>query len=95
MTIIQKIRNLFNPMLTCEQVNQFIMDYLEGNLSEQTRKDFETHMERCPQCSPFLEQYRHTIEFVRSDGQIEVPRDLAVHTLAFLRDQLPLEDNRD
>ena len=76
-------------MLSCEQANDFIMDYLEDRLPAKTRDKFETHLEKCARCTPFLDQYKKTIELVSQEGQIEVPPDLAEHTLAFLRENLP------
>ncbi len=76
-------------MLNCEQANSFIMDYLEDRLPAKTRAKFEMHLEKCAKCTPFLDQYKKTVELVAEDGQIEVPPDLAEHTITFLRDHLP------
>ena len=89
MNLIAKIRNLFQPMLTCEQVNNFIMDYLEGRLTDDVRSKFEKHLQMCASCTPYLDQYQKTVDLVSQDGQIEVPADLAEHTMSFLRQTLP------
>lgn len=89
MNYIDKIRHLFQPMLTCEQVNDFIMDYLDDRLSDDIKSRFEKHLHMCASCTPFLDQYQKTVELVAQDGQIEVPADLAEHTMLFLRQNLP------
>ena len=89
MNLIDKIRHHFQPMLTCEQVNNFIMDYLEGRLSEDVKSRFEQHLQKCASCTPYLDQYIKTVELVAQDGQMEVPADLAEHTMSFLHQNLP------
>ncbi len=89
MNIIHKIRRYFRPSLTCEEINEFILDYVEERLNEETRAQFEEHIKMCPCCVPFLEQYKKTVEMVATDGKIDVPADLAEHTMSFLREQLP------
>lgn len=76
-------------MMSCQEVNNFIMDYLDGKLSDETLDGFEKHLKMCPKCTPFLDQYKKTVDLVAEDGQIEVPSDLVEHTLVFLRDKLP------
>ncbi len=89
MKLLDKLRQRFQPMLTCEQVNDFLMDYLDGRLAEDVKSKFEKHLQMCASCTPFLEQYQKTVELVSQDGQIEVPADLAEHTMSFLRQNLP------
>lgn len=91
MNLIQKIVSMFNPMLSCEQVNQFIIDYLEKNLPDSVQKKFEVHLQKCPNCRAYFEQYNETVTFVNQDGQIEIPPDLAKITLEFLQDHLTQE----
>ena len=73
---------------TCEEVNKFLVDYIDGTLPEKTRKKFEAHLKRCPNCAPFFQQYKSTIELVREDRDIRIPDYLVEHTLAFLRQNI-------
>ena len=80
------VRRLF--MLTCEDVNDFLVAYLDGTLDTRTRARFERHIARCPQCRAYLAQYRETIALVQADGEPEPadpPDDLVELTLAFIR----------
>ena len=88
--IADTLRRLFRPSLSCEQVNQFILDYLDGALDARTRKRFEAHMAACPDCSPYLDQYVQTVELLREQGEAAPapPAALVEHTLAFLREHL-------
>jgi len=38
------------PLITCRQLIRFIADYLEGELDEVSRGDFERHLDRCGSC---------------------------------------------
>ena len=89
MNLIQKIVSMFNPMLSCEQVNQFIIDYLDDNLPASTRKKFESHLHKCPNCSSFFDQYNDTVTLVNEEGQLEIPEDLAQFTRTFLQEHIP------
>jgi predicted anti-sigma-YlaC factor YlaD len=71
--------------LSCESVNRFLIDYLEGSLDERTRASFETHLHDCPNCERFLDQYRHTVSIVQSDTEIEISDDVVRRTAAFLK----------
>ena len=85
-SILQRTRRFF--MLTCQDVNAFLVGYLEGTLDARTRVRFERHIARCPQCAPYLDQYRKTIALAKAEGTAEPlapPDELAEWTLAFLR----------
>ncbi len=44
-------------MITCKQFNDFIFDYVGGNLSEKESVLFMRHMRVCPMCRQFLRNY--------------------------------------
>ena len=75
-------------MLNCQDVIQFLVDYVDGNLDEDTDERFQQHVANCSQCSHYLDQYRETIEEVRrafGDELPEIPEKLVEYTLSFLR----------
>lgn len=74
-------------MLTCEDVNGFIVDYLEGALPDDLTRRFEKHIAGCGQCSKYVRQYRATMEYV-GDQSPEPPQELVEEALAFLRDRM-------
>lgn len=86
MSIFARIKAFLRPEpLSCQQVNQFIVDYLEGTMDEPTRVAFESHLRHCPNCGPFLDQYRTTARLVRDADDIEVPPAVIERTIEFLR----------
>ncbi len=70
---------------TCEQINQFIIDYLEGEMDESTHARFEAHLRSCPNCAIFIEQYRSTVAVVGEAKDVDVPPALVDRTIDFLR----------
>jgi len=58
-------------MITCQQFEDFILDYLEGDLPERQKTVFEIHLKVCRECREYLAAYRQTMDVatlvVRSD----------------------------
>jgi anti-sigma factor RsiW len=79
--------------MTCREFADFIMDYTSGEVSPDVRRDFETHLTRCPNCQKYLAGYRQTIALGRrafddDDGELpgDVPEDLVKAIMAARRE---------
>ena len=48
-------------MLTCRDVADFLMEYLDGSLPFLRRVSFRFHILLCPACRRYLAQYRETV----------------------------------
>jgi anti-sigma factor RsiW len=48
-------------LLTCRELIDFIAAYLDGELPDAERDDFERHLSLCPHCVHYLESYRETL----------------------------------
>jgi anti-sigma factor RsiW len=48
-------------MITCRELVDFLMSYLDGELPEAKRADFEAHLADCPDCERYLSSYRDTV----------------------------------
>lgn len=70
---------------SCEEVNRFLVEYVEGLLEGETRDKFEAHIKRCKCCGPYLDDYRTTIKMAKTSHDVEIPEALVDHTLEFLR----------
>ncbi|MBI4209030.1 MAG: zf-HC2 domain-containing protein [Deltaproteobacteria bacterium] len=59
------IRMMFGLMglPTCEEVEQFAYDFLEGQLDPYTMKAVERHLKACKNCQRFITAYRKTAAF--------------------------------
>ena len=52
-------------MITCRQFEEFILAYLEGELSGRQKFVFELHINVCRECRDYLAAYKRTIEISR------------------------------
>jgi anti-sigma factor RsiW len=53
-------------MLTCQQVLDYLSDYVEGRLPEVQAVAFDGHLTVCPPCVDYLRSFRETLAACRS-----------------------------
>jgi len=76
------------PLLSCRELIDFLAAYLEGELEEPVRADFERHLSRCPGCVDYLASYRETVRLGKqacqpdADLPADVPPELVDAILA-------------
>lgn len=66
-------------MMTCRELADFLMAYIEGELPVKQGTVFEEHIDLCPGCKNYLDSYRETIKLGKSichDPEGPVPRDV-------------------
>jgi len=75
--------------VTCREFADFMLDYIAGELPDDSRSLFERHLARCPKCPQYFEQYRATLAagkeaFRHLDSELpgDVPEDLIQAILA-------------
>ena len=47
--------------MDCDELVELVTAYLEGSLRADQRAAFEDHLEECPGCDRYLDQFRWTI----------------------------------
>jgi anti-sigma factor RsiW len=52
-------------VMTCREVLDFVMAYLDGELPLEVRAEFDRHLAACPPCIDYLQSYRRTLELAR------------------------------
>ena len=65
--------------MTCREVAEFLMQYVDGELPAAERAAFDRHVAVCPDCQRYLASYRTTIEAERAafaNDETEAPEDL-------------------
>jgi len=79
-------------MITCVEFEEFIIDYLEGTLSQTDQLKFEKHIRFCRECREYLTAYQHSIELGRIAFKLpddpvpeDVPEDLVKAILEVTR----------
>lgn len=78
--------------MTCRELVDFLMDYLDGKIPTAERQRFEAHLSECDWCVEYVRQYRETIKLGKSalrpsDQPVpaEVPEELVQAILAARR----------
>ncbi len=73
-------------MISCEEFEGFIMQYLEGELPAMKRVIFDIHMKMCRECRNYLAAYQRSIETAKAAAKHQelpkVPEDLVTAILA-------------
>ena len=65
--------------MTCRELVQFLMEYLDGELPEDSHRVFEAHLGECPPCKHYLDTYRDTVRMgqqVCCEGDDALPADV-------------------
>ena len=76
-------------MITCQEFEALILDYLDNRLPRRDRLLFDLHLRMCSKCREYLADYRRTIELGKSafadpDARVpdSVPEDLVRAVMA-------------
>jgi anti-sigma factor (TIGR02949 family) len=64
------------PHLTCQQLIDFIMSYLDHELPQDQRAEFERHMAACPSCVDYLKTYEQTVMLAKTCANDAVPDEV-------------------
>ncbi len=78
--------------MTCRELVNVLIDYLEDDLTAAQRSVFEEHLSECSACVAYMKTYEETIRlgkgaFADPDGEVpeEVPEELVRAVLAARR----------
>ena len=66
-------------MSTCKDVHEFLMRYVDGQLSDDERKVFEDHLKICPSCIDYIASYKTCIELGKTYKECcdeEAPKEM-------------------
>jgi anti-sigma factor RsiW len=75
--------------MTCRELIEFLMAYLDNELPQEQRTVFEAHLVQCTECVAYLQEYEETVRlgkaaFADADGDAgdQVPEQLIAAILA-------------
>ena len=66
-------------MISCRELIDFLMDYVEDDLGAGERARFDEHLDACPDCVDYVESYRTTVglgRLVCNDDEADAPGDM-------------------
>ena len=70
---------------TCQELAEFVTDYIEGVLPPAHRANFDLHIADCPDCRNYVEQMRITIAVAGEIPAEEIPLEVRRELLAAFR----------
>ena len=62
--------------LTCQQLIDFIMSYLDHELPQAQRAEFDRHMAACPSCVDYMKTYEQTVMLAKACADDAVPDEV-------------------
>ncbi len=67
--------------MNCDELRESVFDYVEKNLSDARRADFERHVEECGPCGELMADVRKLtckefVEFLHDYFEDELPADI-------------------
>lgn len=62
-------------MITCKEFEEFVLRYLDGELSNKQQSIFEWHLRLCRECREYLAAYQRTLDIA---GAISTPLQTSV-----------------
>lgn len=74
-----------DPVISCQQLIDFCVDYLDGGLPTEEEVRFRRHLSQCPDCVAFFETYRKTPQVTRVALETAMPASVKSAVRAFLR----------
>ena len=74
--------------MSCTDVVDLVVDYLEGDLEPDQRGSFEAHIDGCSHCADFLADYEHTSEVCRDALAEAMPDSVLERLTGFLANAL-------
>jgi len=71
--------------MDCKDLAEFLMSYLDGELTDAQRAEFEAHLVICPSCIDYIESYERTVRLEKeceSEPSCAMPDELVRAILA-------------
>ena len=62
--------------MTCQQLIDFIMSYLDRELPADQRAEFDRHLAVCPPCVNYLRTYERTVLLAKASTNEPVPEEV-------------------
>jgi anti-sigma factor RsiW len=73
---------------TCKDSVELLLEYLDGELTDELRVKLEAHLGGCSPCEDFLKSYKATPALCRKALAREMPKEVAAKLTDFLRREL-------
>ncbi|MCB0324368.1 MAG: zf-HC2 domain-containing protein [Bdellovibrionales bacterium] len=82
------VRSATMLMLSCNEAELLLDEYLDDELSELDRRRFERHLETCDECAALVRDCRHIVETAKLLVDRPVPPAVSQRLRARLQEEL-------
>ena len=69
-------------MITCEEFFAEFADYMENQVSPETRQELESHLSHCRACHVLYDSSRKTVKIVTESNSFELPQSVSESMIA-------------
>jgi len=74
-------------MMTCREIVELLIDFLDNELPDERRRRLEAHLSLCEPCMAYLETYKVTIRLTRRLPDVSPPPELLQRLKAALYEE--------
>lgn len=74
--------------MNCQELIDYLSDYIDHNLSEELQADAQAHLATCRNCHVVLDTTRRTIYLYRQSGRQSIPSEHRSELFARLQKSL-------
>jgi anti-sigma factor RsiW len=71
-------------VISCHQLIEFCLDYIDGALPQEEQVGFRRHLSQCPDCVTFFETYQKTPQLSREALSAQIPVSVRESVRSFL-----------
>jgi len=73
--------------MTCKETIARLSEYLDAELTPETLRALEAHLDECAPCRAYLATYRKTRELAAKVNRVELPEDLRARIRTLIREK--------
>lgn len=88
----------FPLMISCQELDEFISDYIEGKLPATINLKFRLHLIACRDCKSYISAYKRSIEMSKALCErldSEIPDDVPEALISFVLENFKKKDHKE
>ncbi|MBS4179100.1 anti-sigma factor [Bacillus sp. FJAT-49731] len=67
-----------------EEINLYMQEYLDGDLSRENEQVLKEHLQKCPACQNHFQELKRTIAYIKSTSHIQVSNEFTAKVMGNL-----------
>ena len=85
--------NIFPPNITytCEDIEQYASDYLDGELLPAEVEAFEVHLQKCEQCNQLINELSDILRLAKTLRESPIPEGVSCRLRKVLKEELKID----